>query len=437
MKKRSARAATILSWVALVAAVTPLTATDPGPPARLEIEPNAILERDETLTIEVGGISMGERVRLRVLRDCDGDGRPDPGGEEGCCNPIYERDSEAADPRDVVHDRLVFADLDKKCGDLHGVRLWLRASRPGSEQGLLARFGLVEDPCSLWATVIETFLGGECDPGLRQALRRHRGPSGLEMLTFEVRLLEVPSEVPATAPEPMSVPDTRGATGVAWLDPETLVFTTAPTADEGGVPLLPGTPEEVIEPGLYRIDLNAEEPKRELLWLPPDAWLPTAPLPLGDGRIAFARQRLGEHDDRPVAWLSIWKDGTVDARQDVALDYKIHQLLAANAEGTSILALTLGVEANRPGLLMVDLGTKDVEHVGFHNGLYQAAMRRPGGRDALVALEDNSGRNGWDLVLVDAEGEWLRNVQKRQRNDLLPAWRPDGDAVALLAEVRR
>ncbi|HEX4965270.1 MAG TPA: hypothetical protein VF173_30960 [Thermoanaerobaculia bacterium] len=215
---------------------------------------------------------------------------------------------------------------------------------------------------------------------------------------------------------PVSVPGTRGATGFAWLNSETLLVTIAPS--DGSSRLL-------------RVSLNGESTK--VLWEVPrgDARFVTAPLALPGGRVAFVRQSLGAS----TALLSIWDKRDVDAAHDLELPGGIHQLVAVDPEGKEILALTLGVEENHPAFLRINLEARSIENLGFHPALYQAIFSSPRGDSAIVAIEDNSGQTGWDLFLVGAAGRLRDKVQARPQDDLLPAWRPDGGEVAFLAET--
>src|SRR5262249_23072737 len=132
----------------LLAAVPP---SDPGPPAWVEVDPNAIEKVDQPMRIDVGGIPQGQVVKLQILQDCNGDHRPDLQGQGDCKSPLVARDSSKADSRNMVEDSLDFAALEKSGTALPRNRaLWLRASRPGSQQGVLSLFGLVDDPCTLW-----------------------------------------------------------------------------------------------------------------------------------------------------------------------------------------------------------------------------------------------------------------------------------------------
>ncbi len=394
----------------------------------LEIEPNALQKTRNgkllPMTLEVRGLDVDEIVRIEVLRD-----------SSGVANPIYAWDSSPADAKGHVRDKL---DFEAKDWDLpENVGLWLRVSRKKDETDAdLALFGLVRNPCTLWPTLVDTFFSGKCDPGLLQALRRHKGPAGLEDSTFEVRRLELTS-LTDNEPEATTVPSTTGATGVAWADDATLLVTRAPAAREKA--------GADIGPGLYRIPLDG---KPQLLWKPDDELSPAAPLALGDGRIAFVRQSLtGEplEDENAVVFLSLWDHGVVKL-DALSLPYRIHQLLASADGGRRILALTLGIRSNRPLFLLVDLGDAEtppsVKVEGYHHVLYHAAMRAPtGGRAAglsAIAFEDNSGRWGWDLVLVGRDGQWVRDLVRRKRkDDLMPAWRPDGKELAFLAELSR
>src|SRR4051794_21285628 len=74
---------------------------DPGPPAGLEVIPNAIQDPAKPMKIRVAGIARGEALHLQVLQDCNGDDRPDLQGKEGCKSPLYEWDSVPVDDEGV------------------------------------------------------------------------------------------------------------------------------------------------------------------------------------------------------------------------------------------------------------------------------------------------------------------------------------------------
>ncbi len=160
----------VLASAGLVVAVE----GDPGPPAWLEVTPNAIQEW-EHMTVSVGGIPEGEVVHLEVLRDCDGDGKPERESMKECRSPLYVVGSMPANGENIVVVEFDFRRLEAE-GILlpNNETLWLRASRPGSRHARQVVFGIVSNPCNLWASIVDLFFGGRCDPRLGQALVEHR-----------------------------------------------------------------------------------------------------------------------------------------------------------------------------------------------------------------------------------------------------------------------
>ncbi|MCP4661509.1 MAG: hypothetical protein GY856_39410 [bacterium] len=396
---------------------------DPGRPTRLAIEPNAILRDDQPLEIRIEGIPKDVRARIWVVRDCDQDDRPDDDPE---CPRVYDCESEPADGNGLAVHRLDFTEIEKSKPIFpRGEMLWLRAAHPDSQRFRQAMFGFVKDECSLFKTASDVFLRGPCKPGLKQVLRRHRQPSGLANAVFEVRRLVVDDP----AAEPLPVPGTRGSSGVAWLDGETLLVTAAGVADEGS-----------LAAGLYLVPLKPNaQPER--LWSPGDGGPgAVAPLALGHGRAAFVRQapgpqRIGAESE--VAWLTVLRIKGREIEHRVPLPYKVHQLVAASSKGKAVLALSLGVADNQPMFFVVNLAEEgsEPEVLGFSTALYQSLMREPGGERSVVAFENAFAGQGWQLVV--AEGTRLtRDLVKREgRHDLAPAWRPQGGELAYLAQV--
>jgi hypothetical protein len=171
----------------------------------------------------------------------------------------------------------------------------------------------------------------------------------------------------------------------------------------------------------------------QVLWQVPadDGRLLVAPLALPAGRIALVRQtRTGDS-----SLLSVLGKAGIHPAEDLELPARIHQLAARDPQGQQILALTLGAEENHPAFLHIDLAARSVENLGFSPALYQAVFSLSQGRGAIVAFLDNSSETGWDLAWVDAAGKFLKDVQARTENDLLPALQPNGTGLAFLAEV--
>lgn len=406
----------ILGTASILIAAVPVS--DPGPPAWVEVDPNAIQNAGQPMRIDVGGIPQGQKVTLQILQDCNGDHRPDLRGQGDCKSPLVARDSSKAGSRNRVEDHLDFTALEKSGTPLpRNQALWLRASRPGSQQGVLALFGLVDDPCTLWQATLEVFRLGACSKSaVAQALRRHRGPLGFEEKRFEVRRLDPAGDAP-----PVSIAGTRGATGVAWLNAQTLVV----TATEAGSKLL-------------RVPLQGEP---TVLWKDPvqDGLSAAAPLALPRGKIAFIRQRLSGQESaegRPAAFLSLWTDGRIDPAHDVVLPFRIQQLLASSPDGRQILALSLGIGENLPSFLQIDLAERTVQNLGYSPTLYQVVFRSPKTGVSVASFEDVATDQGWDLVLADDKGHLVKDLQARRKmDDILPTWQPDGKSIAYLAEV--
>ncbi len=385
-------------------------------PSRLEIMPNAIQKRDVPMQVTVAGLDPLERVEFSILRDCATSG----------CKQIFELPSETADRHGVLRTFLDFRVIEWEIPT--NTVLWLRARR--SAGGFRdVRFGLVDNPCSLWGTMVDGFFGGRCDPHLVQALSGSRSQAEVAALPFEVRRLAM-AENSGDA-EPVAVPGTEGATGVAWLGAETLIATVVlPAAEEGS---------RVRPSRLLRLDRDGGKP--EVLWSDQQEWLATAPLVLAAEplRIAFVRQRLADDDDdredehEVRARLCFWQDGQLTKGPELA--YPIHRLVGVDQASKSLLALTLGEHGVRPAFLLIDLANGEVQYEGFHPALYHAAMRSPAANLAAIAIEDNSGQTGWDLLLMNEHGTRIRDLQARPEHDLLPTWRPDGQEIAYLAEV--
>ena len=406
----------IFSLVAFLALVGTLAATPGKRPSRLVVEPNAIVDLDGPLTIEVEGVSAGETVKLEVFEDCLADTH---------CPAVFTRPSEPAGRNGVVNDRLYRAQL--VAGGVaspEGRRLWLRVSFPDSQRYRQAMFGFGVSECNLFDTFFDAFRLGECDPGLLQVLLRpHRQPSDLADQIFEVRRI---STGESTA-EMVSVAGTQGASGVAWWDAKTLLVTAVDTEGEGN-----------LSAGLYSVRLG-DEAKPERLWAPKaDGQPPAAPFALSPERVAFVVQAPGPQgldDPEMLARLVVWERGSGEVA-GVDLPYKVHQILRADAEGSKLLALSLGKADNRPTLLEVDLESGETTVFGFSNALYEAALREPAGERSVVAFENAFGLNGWEMVLT-RDGVLERVLVKRDgKDDLAPAWNPQGGEVAFLSQVK-
>ena len=449
MTPHSTLAAAVLTLILCSVA----TAQSPPPPQDakplyVEVEPNALqrLKKKalDPMNIEIWGAGPKATVHLEVLQDCDGDRIADRPGTETCKSPLDAWESPPAGREGHIRTELDFATRSWELPE--NVALWLRVSRSvDAEGGTLVPFGLVLNPCELWARLVDTFWGGDCDPGLLQALRQHKGPAGLEDVTFEVRRLAVGAEgTPRVAAEPVAVPGTEGATGIAWANPSTLLVTRAPVVLDVPPKRSHQKRAAAVPAGLYRVRLapdgsTADTGAHELLWEPKnDGLMPAAPFALKKDRIAFVRQSLGDPvvDGKSTVLLSFWQNGALES-SEIPLPYRVHQILAKSADEEEILALSLGVGSNRPLFLRIHLNDQTVDLVGYHHDLYRTAMRSPDGTTSAIAMDDTSGRWGWELVAIDGAGGVTPLVHRKKLHDFMPTWHPHGGELAFLAEVSR
>lgn len=421
-------------WLASVALLISVGAVAPAALAQsvprapdVRITPNAIQQRQVPMSIDLVG-APGQTLHLFVLRDCDGNpATPELHGRSGCVTPLHKQ-MVVLDARGRRQVALRFDENPHLPGNVH---LWLRVSSvPAGDRAYQdAVFGLVDEPCSLWATIASAFGAGDCASGLGEAFGPQRSYADTRpAVTLEARRLAIPSGG-ATAERPVPVPGTRGATGVAWLDARTLLVTVGASEqdDVSGGDDAPGA----VVPGLYRIDVATGEGQR--LVTPGEGETLTAPFALGADALVFVREGMVVRADGTVASLALWRGGRVT--RVIPLRRSIHQILAVDRSRHSVLAYSRwkGI----PALLQIDLGTGAVTDLGFPTRLFHALMRTPGGSEAVIALEDNAGYNGWDIVLVDGDGSLAAELAVGQGDDLMPAWRPGRREIVYLGQIER
>lgn len=391
----------------------------------VRITPNAIQQRDEPMLIDLAG-APGQTLHLFILRDCDGNAAtPELQGVQGCVTPLHKQ----MVVLDETGRRQVELRFDKNPHFPSHLNLWLRASSvPAGDRAYQdAIFGLMDEPCSLWATVISAFGLGRCSSGLGEAFGPQRSYDDQRpAVALEARRLVIP---PAGSPAgpPVSVPGTRGATGVAWLDSGTLLVTVG-TSEQDIMAVDDDAPAPVL-PGLYRVDVATGKGQR--LVQPREGETLTAPFALGRDAIVFVRESVFVRSDGSVATLAVLRGDRIT--REIPLRRSIHQILAADASGRSVLAYSRwqGI----PILLQIDLLTGSVVDLGFPPQIFHAAMHMPGSRQAVMALEDNAGYNGWDLVLVDGSGLLAQELAVGPSEDLMPAWRPGHGEIVYLGQA--
>jgi hypothetical protein len=391
----------------------------------VRITPNAIQQRDVPMLIHLVG-APGQTLHLFILRDCDGNAAtPELHSTQGCVTPLHRQM--------VVLDgsgrRQVELRFDKNLHLPGNQNLWLRASSvPAGDRAYQdAVFGVVDEPCSLWTTVISAFGMGKCSGELGEAFGPQRSyDDERPAVPLDARRLVIPSGG-SPAGRPVPVPGTRGATGVAWLDPGTLLVTIG--TNEQDIVIAADAAPKLMASGLYRIDAATGKGRR--LVTPGAGDILTAPFALGPDVILFVRESVVVRTDGTVATIAVWRGGRIT--KEIPLGRSIHQILAADPRGRSVLAYSRwkGI----PTLLQIDLGTGAVTDLGFPPQLFHALMRMPGGSEAVLALEDNAGYNGWDLILVDAKGHLDRELAVGPSEDLMPAWRPGHREIVYLGQA--
>jgi hypothetical protein len=289
-------------------------------------------------------------------------------------------------------------------------------------------FTMVGESCSVWNTFIDLFSANGCSADVGRTLSPQMGGNDERpAVALEVRRL-VRDAKKGTWAKPVSVPGTRGATGVAWVDEGRLIVTVGRIEDD----VLAGIdePSRTVQPGLYRIDIASG--KRELLLAAREDEILAAPFAVGPNYLVFVRERVIADRDGTVATLAVWDRGRI--LREIPLRRTIHQILAADSKRASVLAFSRweGI----PALLRVKIRTRAVTYLGFSEQLFQAVMRPPGGNRAVVAAEDNAGYNGWDIMLVGSKGQDPEPVAVGPGEDLMPAWRPGRpDELAYLGQA--
>jgi hypothetical protein len=395
------------------------------PPPAVEITPNAIEKPDRPMKIAIRGAPR-QKLHLLVLRNCDNDWLTPEIASRGDCDPRVWTRSIDLDDRGRWSERWQMTEVPTT---LYGQPLWLRVSpnQDGRWPYGDAMFTVVSEPCSVWDTFVGLFSDSECQADVQSTLRPQMGDNDERpAVALEVRRL---ARDPATGTwaRPAPVPGTRGATGAAWASARSLLVTLGRV--ENDALATGGGPSKLAQPGLYRIEVASG--RRELLVSSGDGEILAAPFAVRPGYMVFVRERVVAGDDGTVASLAVWKRGRVI--REIPLRQTIHQILAADPTRPSVLAYSRwqGV----PALLRIDLDTGAVTHLGFPAQLFHAVTRAPGGTHAVVAIQDNAGYNGWDLILVDGKGHLAEELIVGPGEDLMPAWRPGGTEITYLGQA--
>ena len=123
----------------------------------------------------------------------------------------------------------------------------------------------------------------------------------------------------------------------------------------------------------------------------------------------------------------------IDGRQvrpPLPVGHRVHRLLGSS--NGQVLALAR--DNGNPVFLRIGLQDGGVENLGFNSSVFAAFQRAP---QKPVSVIDT----GWELVLVDAEGQTLHQLRVARddmtwgMDDLLPVWRPNHFEIAFLGKV--
>lgn len=344
---------------------------------------------DVAVDVQVGGLPPGGEAWLTLLRDCDGDGWGDPKGTASCVSPVGEPVPLQAGP-----DRSpAWRDLDLgvvRSLSLTSATFWVQVSLTREGTGPTARLGVGTDPCAP--------IG--CRPGVPDTTPG----SGVPAPTASASTAWVWSKEAGSRAIP------GAATGVAWKDGSLLLVTSGPGAVSSGV---------AEAAGLYEVTL---EGRRSLVQAATPGTTPLAPFS-GRGRVGFVES--GPQGSTLVSCKARKCDR-------VPLSTGLVQVLRVSDKDLVGLSFDLGA----PDLVRLDPSTGRTESLGLAPGAWATLLGRPGTTEGVLPYVDRLGADGWDLVLLDAAGAVTPTVLGGPGDQVLPAWRPDGGALAYLAPAR-
>jgi len=375
----------------------------------MRIEPNAVQRRSDPMAVYLSKVPADAVVTLSVLDDCTGDLFPDL---PPACPAILEG---VTVPPTGTDRRRYELDFGRLTMVPEGKPLFLRATiaRAGNVRSYDVRFLVAGEPCSFWQTTIAVFTGGECRPEVTAGLAAsHWGAADLRVVEGDVRLFRIGGE-------DVRVPSTSGATGVAWLDEETLVFTASDPVDSIDLESLPG---------LYRVRQDGTH--WHMVWGAPGQ-VPVAPWVLSGERVAFFS--LPEAEEAP-AELVLWKDGGEVERRPLKDGLGVPVRILGDREGQSLL--TVVKRPTGPQLVAVQVDDGDWADLGWDPMVPALAGTEIGeaGR-TLVEWEDLGADGRWVI------GLWSPQSGRQVIEDLLPAkaprlpaWNPAGAEFAYIED---
>lgn len=343
-------------------------------PDRVELTPNGVLRVGDPLRVRVPGVPANSGVQLLVLRDCNGDGRPELKDLGGCHSPVW-RGSATAGDGGVAEATVPTTGLPT------GVTLVARAR---------TNAGLADAHFWLDKTDAPTSTFSE----LRRLLDylRHQGSSAtLKERSWELRRFDVAANSDAV------VPGGERVTGFA--------------VDKRGAVVLTRPKEDGAE--LVRLAKGAET----LLYAEPKGDL-GAPAVAANGQV-FVVATTG---DRVELGRVVNKGLTATVPLELAPD-------ALQVVGKEIVGTTYGTG----GIEVFGLDRKTGARADVADVPAALEQAWTAGDLQIVNYEDTSGQNGRDVAIVKDGVPTL--VPNAKGDEVLPQLGPDG-AIYYMAEVK-
>lgn len=371
-------------------------------PSALKTIPGGRQSLEEPMKILAEGVS-GTPAWGFILRDCNHDYYPDSKTIGDCKTPAHQFEWKFG-PEGRLREYL---DLRNYPELPKSVPLWLRVcSKPDPIDSCReALFSVAGEPCALLDTLLHSFGAGPCSLSLEAAFGQRRAYASLPEGKFIVELFDDPLDGNS---KPRKISGTSGASGVAWLNKETLLVTRAQ------------------DPGLYRVE-DSPSARPQLLWRAPAGATPLAPFALSTERwlVVLERRNSGKQ-----TWELIeLEKGKVKSRS--ALGARIHKIHRADSTAKRILAE--GTAGGDLELFVVEIANGHMTGLGYSAGALYPLTKSPSGELAALAYE-NSGDGGWDIDLLDSSAKLRRRLCAREADDWMPAWSPNGKLAYLAAE---
>lgn len=376
-------------------------------------EPNGSKNPDEQVEISIEGLGAGDKVSMKVLLDCDGDGWPDAQAERpGCRSPSDPPVVLVASAAGHLRTTLNLGDLPGLQG---AVQSAAAAGRPVLPTWVAVARG--SDPPTLFALPVQVgvcnglgaylpWVGSVCGSALPPLMVRHKGLEPQRRYRVEVA-----ADPQADNPPSTRILGTDDATGLWWDGPDALLVTLA----DGEGSRLARVPLTSVPSVLLR----AEQGR-----------ILSAPARISPDELAAVETR--SEGEGSAQDLVVWRG--LQEEERIALPRRVERVL--RVDGRRVLVEAGGGDQGE--LTLIDLDQKQAVFLGTDAGAYLAALRQPGGFRAVVPVQDNQG-SGLGLRIVDTHAASLVVLRSpphgQARGQTMDgSYAPDGTKIAFLAE---